>query len=116
MKKIIFAVSMIAFQILSFSVSANDPTQNGQTPEFLLQALCRSNGHIGSSAPGMDDVIKASAKIHPPFKPGNSVAENYKIADVTYQNLDKKSLQNCHEYSDKKLTELVERQLSISNK
>ncbi len=117
MKFKFFAILVATNLCMLNNAHANDKTQNGQSPEFFLQALCQGDGHLGKSL-GQDyaDVIQESKKINGRLRPGNSTPENYKIADVTYQNLDKKDLSNCHEYTGKKLTGLIDQRLKVINK
>lgn len=108
--KVCLFLGLVLATVLTQGVAfAKDSTQNAQSPEFYLQALCRGNGHLGKGlGDNSTEVIKQSAQIFKPLRPGNSAPENYKIAELTYQGLSKDALLHCHEYSDEQLKGLVD--------
>lgn len=109
MKVCLFLGLVLATGLTQGVAFAKDSTQNAQSPEFYLQALCRGNGHLGKGlGDNSAEVIKQSAQISKPLRPGNSAPENYKIAELTYQGLSKDALLHCHEYSDEQLKGLVD--------
>ncbi|MBB6116103.1 hypothetical protein F4826_003027 [Rahnella inusitata] len=109
MKVCLFLGLVLATGLTQGVAFAQDSTQNAQSPEFYLQALCRGNGHLGKGlGDNSTEVIKQSAQISKPLRPGNSAPENYKIAELTYQGLSKDALLHCHEYSDEQLKGLVD--------
>lgn len=62
MKAVFYLGFMLTGGLAQGVAAAQDSTQNGQSPEFYLQALCRVNGHLGK---GLGDdstqVIEKSA-------------------------------------------------------
>jgi hypothetical protein len=109
MKVCLYLGLMFATGLTQGVAFAQDGTQNGQSPEFYLQALCRGNGHLGKGlGDNSTEVIEQSARISKPLRLGNSAPENYKIASLTYQGLGKDTLLHCYEYSDEQLKGLID--------
>jgi hypothetical protein len=109
MKVCLYLGLMFATGLTQGVAFAQEGTQNGQSPEFYLQALCRGNGHLGKGlGDNSTEVIEQSARISKPLRLGNSAPENYKIASLTYQGLGKDTLLHCHEYSDEQLKGLID--------